>query len=77
MAIRYDDNHYIVFDVNHEKVQEGYRCTAWVELANGGIASEDIYHGVAARKERATELAREKAIAAIQNGTVRFPAPKK
>ncbi len=77
MAYRYDDKHYIVFDVDHERVQEGYRRTAWVELAHGGIASEDRYHGVASSRERATELAKENAGNAIRSGTVRFPDPKK
>jgi hypothetical protein len=77
MAIRYDDKHYIVFDVDHEKVQEGYRRKVWIELADGGIPTESVFYGVAATRARATELAKEQAIHAITTGTVKYRAPKK
>jgi hypothetical protein len=70
LTIHYDGKHIIVFD-EHEKVQEGYRRKAWIELA-GGIPTGSVFEGVAATKERATELAKEKAVFAITTGTVKY-----
>jgi hypothetical protein len=70
LTIHYDGKHIIVFD-EHEKVQEGYRRKAWIELA-GDIPTGSVFEGVAATKERATELAKEKAVFAITTGKVKY-----
>jgi hypothetical protein len=76
-AIRYDDKHFIVFARGPDMVPEGYSHRAWIELADGGIPTDSIFHGVAATPEQATEKAKEQAIFAITTGTVRYPEPKK
>jgi hypothetical protein len=43
LTIHYDGKHIIVFD-EHEKVQEGYRRKAWIELA-GGIPTGSVFEG--------------------------------
>lgn len=75
MARDYDGKHIIAFAKEHEQVQEGWQHMAWIEL-KGGIATDSFFHGVAATKVRATELAYEQAAAAIDAGKVRYSAQK-